>query len=104
MSLIEQVLCMLACWVEDRNGDYFKKHLARIPDFIWVGEDGIKMQVRKQIQSLIPQNVVEKLGPICLPFLKIVFFFFVLKNKENIENTENKFGFLLLFGFFFLMF
>ena len=75
MSLIEQELCMLACWVEDPNGDYFKKHLA-IPDFIWVGEDGIKMQVRKQIQSLIPQNVVEKLGPICLSFLKIVFFCF----------------------------
>ena len=39
---------MLSCWVEDPNGDYFKKHLARIPDYIWVGEDGIKMQVRKQ--------------------------------------------------------
>ena len=44
---------MLSCWVEDPNGDYFKKHLARIPDYIWVGEDGIKMQVRKQVQSLI---------------------------------------------------
>ena len=37
---------MLACWVEDQNGDYFKKHLARVPDYIWVAEDGIKMQVR----------------------------------------------------------
>lgn len=36
---------MLACWAEDPNGDYFKKHLARIPDYIWVAEDGIKMQV-----------------------------------------------------------
>ena len=26
-ALLEQVLCMLACWVEDPNGDYFKKHL-----------------------------------------------------------------------------
>jgi hypothetical protein len=42
---IEQVLCMLACWVEDPNGDYFKKHIARIPDYIWVAEDGIKLQV-----------------------------------------------------------
>jgi beta-amyrin synthase len=42
---IEQVLCMLACWVEDPNGVYFKKHIARIPDYIWVAEDGIKMQV-----------------------------------------------------------
>lgn len=37
---------MLACWVEDPNGDYFKKHLARIPDYLWVAEDGMKMQVR----------------------------------------------------------
>lgn len=36
---------MLACWVEDPNGDYFKKHLARIPDYLWVAEDGMKMQV-----------------------------------------------------------
>lgn len=36
---------MLACWVEDPEGDYFKKHLARIPDYLWVAEDGMKMQV-----------------------------------------------------------
>ena len=36
---------MLACWVEDPNGDSFKKHLARIPDYLWVAEDGMKMQV-----------------------------------------------------------
>lgn len=35
---------MLACWVEDPDGDYFKKHLARIPDYLWVAEDGMKMQ------------------------------------------------------------
>ena len=43
---------MLSCWVEDPNGDYFKKHLARIPDYIWVAEDGIKMQVRRLITNL----------------------------------------------------
>ena len=49
---------MLSCWVEDPNGDYFKKHLARIPDYIWVAEDGIKMQVRRQVKSLISLTVV----------------------------------------------
>ncbi|WOH00512.1 hypothetical protein DCAR_0519877 [Daucus carota subsp. sativus] len=44
IGCVEKVLCMLACWVEDPNGDYFKKHLARIPDYIWVAEDGMKMQ------------------------------------------------------------
>lgn len=37
---------MLACWVDDPDGDYFKKHLARVSDFIWIGEDGLKIQVR----------------------------------------------------------
>ncbi|PHT52266.1 Beta-amyrin synthase [Capsicum baccatum] len=44
IACVEKVLCMLACWVEDPNGDYFKKHLARIPDYLWVAEDGMKMQ------------------------------------------------------------
>ncbi|KAK2978538.1 hypothetical protein RJ640_018233 [Escallonia rubra] len=44
IGCVEKVLCMLACWVEDPNGDYFKHHLARIPDYLWVGEDGMKMQ------------------------------------------------------------
>nr|XP_010313621.1 delta-amyrin synthase isoform X1 [Solanum lycopersicum]XP_010313622.1 delta-amyrin synthase isoform X1 [Solanum lycopersicum] len=44
MGCVEKVLSMLACWVEDPNGDHFKKHLARIPDFLWVAEDGMKMQ------------------------------------------------------------
>ena len=36
---------MLACWIEDPNGDAFKKHLARIRDYFWLGEDGMKVQV-----------------------------------------------------------
>ena len=44
---LEQPLDMLACWVEDPNGDYFRRHLARIKDYVWLGEDGIKMQVGK---------------------------------------------------------
>ncbi|CAN0864502.1 Beta-amyrin synthase [Linum grandiflorum] len=44
MGCVQKVLCMLACWVEDPNGDSFQKHLARIPDYLWVAEDGMKMQ------------------------------------------------------------
>ena len=50
---------MLACWVEDPNGDYFKKHLARMKEFIWIAEDGIKMHVSthvsvKQLWNILP--------------------------------------------------
>ncbi|RVX03814.1 Beta-amyrin synthase [Vitis vinifera] len=62
---------MLACWVEDPNGDYFKKHLARIPDYIWVAEDGIKMQsfgsqewdASFALQALLACNMTDELGP-----------------------------------------
>ena len=47
---ILQVLCMLACWIDNPDGDYFKKHLARIPDYMWVAEDGMKMQVTKGVK------------------------------------------------------
>ncbi|KAK6927765.1 Squalene cyclase, N-terminal [Dillenia turbinata] len=46
IGCVEKVLCMLACWVEDPNGDAYKHHLARIPDYMWIAEDGMKMQAR----------------------------------------------------------
>nr|TKR79745.1 hypothetical protein D5086_0000270070 [Populus alba] len=47
IGCVEKPLDMLACWVEDPDGDYFRRHLARIEDYEWLGEDGIKMQVGK---------------------------------------------------------
>lgn len=44
MGCVEKSLCMLACWVEDPNSDAFKKHLARVQDYLWVAEDGMRMQ------------------------------------------------------------
>ncbi|TVU33476.1 hypothetical protein EJB05_25297 [Eragrostis curvula] len=38
-------LNMVCCWAEDPNSDAFKRHLARIPDFLWLSEDGMKSQV-----------------------------------------------------------
>ncbi|KAL2511284.1 Beta-amyrin synthase [Abeliophyllum distichum] len=70
IGCVEKVLCMLACWVEDPNGDYFKKHLARIPDYIWVAEDGMKMQsfgsqewdTGFAIQALLASDLTEEIG------------------------------------------
>ncbi|KAF8762823.1 hypothetical protein HU200_009036 [Digitaria exilis] len=42
----QYVLNMLCCWVEDPNSDAFRRHLARIPDFLWLSEDGMKAQVQ----------------------------------------------------------
>ena len=37
---------MLCCWVEDPNSKAFKLHLPRIFDYLWIAEDGMKMQVQ----------------------------------------------------------
>ncbi|GMH01961.1 hypothetical protein Nepgr_003800 [Nepenthes gracilis] len=71
LSAAEKVLCMLACWVEDPNGDSFKKHIARIPDYIWIAEDGMKMQgpgsqqwdIGFAIQALLAANLSDQIGP-----------------------------------------
>ncbi|CAI5477919.1 unnamed protein product [Closterium sp. Yama58-4] len=41
---VNKVINMLCCWVEDPNSEAFKKHLPRVPDYLWVAEDGMKMQ------------------------------------------------------------
>ncbi|CAN0840177.1 Beta-amyrin synthase [Linum grandiflorum] len=66
LASVDKALCMLACWVEDPNGDHYKKHLSRFPDYIWVAEDGLQIQgVGSQIwdtvfgiQVLLSSNIV----------------------------------------------
>ncbi|KAF3960242.1 hypothetical protein CMV_015031 [Castanea mollissima] len=41
---VNKVLNMLCCWVEDPNSEAFKLHLPRIFDYLWIAEDGMKMQ------------------------------------------------------------
>ena len=36
---------MVCCWVEDPNSLAYKCHLSRIKDYLWMAEDGMKMQV-----------------------------------------------------------
>nr|BBI55112.1 multifunctional oxidosqualene cyclase [Bauhinia forficata] len=70
IGCVEKVLCMLACWVEDPNGDAFKKHLARVPDYLWVSEDGMTMQsfgsqqwdAGFAIQALLATNLTEEIA------------------------------------------
>ncbi|KAB1206116.1 Beta-amyrin synthase [Morella rubra] len=71
---VEKPLFMLACWVEDPHGDYFKKHLARIHDILWIAEDGLKMQTFGSqawdasfaIQALLAANLTDEIGPVLM--------------------------------------
>nr|CAB3445557.1 unnamed protein product [Digitaria exilis] len=42
---VNKALNMVCCWVDNPNSDVFKRHLARMPDFLWLSEDGLKAQI-----------------------------------------------------------
>ncbi|KAF3333061.1 cycloartenol synthase-like protein [Carex littledalei] len=41
---VNKVLNMLCCWIEDPSSEAFKLHISRIYDYLWIAEDGMKMQ------------------------------------------------------------
>jgi cycloartenol synthase len=41
---VNKVLNMLCCWFEDPTSEAFKRHIPRLFDYLWVAEDGMKMQ------------------------------------------------------------
>ncbi|EOY27693.1 Beta-Amyrin Synthase, putative [Theobroma cacao] len=68
---IQNVLHMMACWAEDPTSDSIKFHLARVPDYLWVAEDGMKMQLNggSQLwdtvlttQAIISSNLTDEYG------------------------------------------
>ncbi|WCJ40432.1 Lupeol synthase [Euphorbia peplus] len=93
IGCVEKPLNMLACWVEDPNGDSFKKHLARVADYVWVAEDGIKMHTfgsqtwdaSLALQGLIATDLSDDIGST----LKEGHYF--LKNSQVTENPPGDF-------------
>ncbi|XP_004513122.1 probable oxidosqualene cyclase [Cicer arietinum] len=48
---VNKVLNMVCCWLEDPNSEAFKYHISRVKDYLWVAEDGMKMQGYNGSQS-----------------------------------------------------
>lgn len=71
IGVVNQVLCLLAHWAEDPNSKAYQLNLARIPDYFWLAEDGLKfMGIGSQtwdanfaIQAILACNVSEEYGP-----------------------------------------
>ncbi|XP_058208037.1 dammarenediol II synthase-like [Rhododendron vialii] len=93
IGCVEKSLHMMCCWAEDPNGDEFKYHLARVPDYLWLAEDGMKMQsFGSQIwdcalatQALIASNMVDEYGD----SLKKAHFY--IKESQVKENPAGDF-------------
>lgn len=69
---VNKVLNMLCCWAEDPNSEKFKLHLPRIFDYLWIAEDGMKMQgyngsqlwdTAFAVQAIISTNIAEEYAP-----------------------------------------
>ncbi|XVE99194.1 hypothetical protein REPUB_Repub03eG0175900 [Reevesia pubescens] len=92
---VNKVLNMICCWVEDPNSKAYKCHLSRIKDYLWVAEDGMKMQgnngsqlwdVSFSIQAILATNLVEEYGSM---LKKANNFVKTTQVKENSGNDLN---------------
>ncbi|CAI9787998.1 unnamed protein product [Fraxinus pennsylvanica] len=69
-ACIEKSLQMMCWWAHDPHGDEFKHHLSRVPDYLWLAEDGMKMQsfgsqlwdCALATQAIIATGMVEEYG------------------------------------------
>jgi len=41
---VNKALNMVACWFHDPDSEHFKNHIPRLLDYLWLAEDGMKMQ------------------------------------------------------------
>ena len=62
---------MLCCWVENPNSEAFKLHIPRIYDYLWMAEDGMKMQVTFFCQYLFADHM----------FINLVFIISYIQTK-----------------------
>nr|AHF22084.1 OSC2 [Artemisia annua] len=70
IGCVEKSLQMMCWWAENPNGDEFKHHLARVPDYLWLAEDGMTMHsFGSQLwdcvlatQAIIASDMVEEFG------------------------------------------
>ncbi|GAV59745.1 Prenyltrans domain-containing protein/Prenyltrans_1 domain-containing protein [Cephalotus follicularis] len=68
---VNKVLNMICCWVENPNSEAYKLHLTRIKDYLWIAEDGMKMQgyngsqlwdVALSVQAISATKLIDEYG------------------------------------------
>ncbi|KAL9158240.1 hypothetical protein ABFS82_08G055000 [Erythranthe guttata] len=68
---VNKVMNMLCCWIDDPNSIAVKRHLSRIKDYLWVAEDGMKMNgyngsqlwdVALAVQAIVETNLTNEYG------------------------------------------
>ncbi|GJW57347.1 dammarenediol II synthase-like protein [Tanacetum coccineum] len=93
IGCVEKSLQMMCWWAENSNGDEFKYHLARVPDYLWIAEDGMTMHsfgsqvwdCSLAIQAILSSNMEEEYGD-CLKKAH-----FYLRESQIRENPSGDF-------------
>ncbi|KAK7314325.1 hypothetical protein VNO77_32845 [Canavalia gladiata] len=66
---VNKVLNMVCCWLENPTSQAYKCHISRIKDYLWVAEDGMKMQgyngsqfwdVAFSVQAILATNLEDE--------------------------------------------
>ncbi|KAH6818430.1 cycloartenol synthase 1 [Perilla frutescens var. frutescens] len=71
IGCVGKELCLVACWAEAPDSEAYKRHLARIPDYFWIAEDGMKLQALGSqtwdaslgVQAILSSDLVGEYGP-----------------------------------------
>nr|XP_043624193.1 cycloartenol Synthase-like [Erigeron canadensis] len=91
---VNKVLNMLCCWVEDPKSPAIKLHLSRIKDYLWIAEDGMKMQGYNgsqlwdavfAVQAILATNMVDEYGSMLQKAHNFI------KNSQIRENSSGNF-------------
>ncbi|GKC23915.1 dammarenediol II synthase-like protein [Tanacetum coccineum] len=113
-NLVLKSLQMTCWWADNPNGDEFRYHLAKVPDYLWIGEDGITMKcfgsqawdwsekihqeislirVDSSLKSPISGGFAVWEPPIPKPFLQLLnpseIFADIVVEKEHVETTSS---------------
>nr|KAJ0228288.1 hypothetical protein LSAT_V11C100030420 [Lactuca sativa] len=93
IGCVEKSLQMMCWWAENPNGDELKYHFARVPDYLWIAEDGMTMMsFGSQVwdfafatQAIIASNMTEEYDD-CLKKAH-----FYLRESQIKENPSGDF-------------
>jgi len=92
---VNKALNMLCVWVErGSDSEEFKRHLCRVDDYLWVAEDGMKMQgyngsqcwdTSFAMQAIVESGMAEEFSEVCTKAYK---YFASTQIKFNEDNKD----------------
>mmetsp|Transcript_16150 Transcript_16150/g.21370 ORF Transcript_16150/g.21370 Transcript_16150/m.21370 type:complete len:826 (+) Transcript_16150:32-2509(+) len=102
---VNKSLNMLCVWMErGSDAEEFQRHICRVDDYLWVAEDGMKMQgyngsqcwdTSFAIQGIVESGLAEEFPEMCL---KVYEYLDNTQIKTNEENREHWFRHISLGG------